>query len=543
VHRAYTSLLCVLALAGCPRPAPTPSPTPAHPRLVVLLVIDQLPAWAFERDRALFTGGFARLLHDGAYVRGGELPYANTFTAVGHATIGTGATPSVHGVIGNQWYRRDVHQDLAAEDDPAAPVLAITPGAKPTETASSKALRADGLADTLRRATGGKAHSLAIALKARAAVFVAGQHPDLAVFYDADAGGMTTSTAYAAAPPAWLADEARRHPVSALVGRTWLPLDPALLARHTHLPDAAPGEGDMHGLGVAFPHTIRDAGALVNTPFGDDLVLDAARAALGPMQLGADDVPDLLAISLNAHDYAGHNWGPDSWEILDLTLRLDAALGKLFADLDAAYGKDGWAVVMTSDHGATPVVERSPYPGARRIRSREIIDAIDNTSVDALPGSDSRVARVSSNQVYFTDRVLGLPPARRDAALDTARDHLAHISGIEAVVRTDKVAGDCAARHGIEQLVCAAVVPGVSGELYIAPVRGSLVTDYTAGTHHDAPNDDNRLVPILVMAPGVAPQTIERASLLQVAPTVAALLGVPPPAQATAAPLFGLGAR
>ena len=548
--RCATAVVISAVLAGCPQTPPPTEPTasaaPARPRLVVLLVIDQLPTWAFERDRALFTGGFARLLRDGAYVRGGELPYANTFTAPGHATIGTGTTPSEHGVIGNQWFRRDANKELAAEDDPASPILAVGPPAvdEPLrDTASSKALRVEGLAEALRRGSLGKARSVAIALKARAAVFVAGQHPDLAVFYEAAAGGMTTSSAYAAAPPAWLVDHARAHPVHTLVGQTWLPRDPALLARHTGLPDQAPGEGEIHGLGTAFPHTIRDANAIANTPLGDDLVLDTALAALAPMHLGTDEVPDLLAISLNSHDYCGHNWGPDSWESLDLTLRLDAALGRLFDTLDRTYGKDGWAVVLTSDHGATPVVERSPHRGARRIPSREIIDAIDNAGVDALPDSGSRVARVSSNQVYFTDRVLRLPPDRRSAALEAARTKLAHIAGIAGAHRTDVIAGSCAGKHGLDQLVCAAVVPGISGELYLSPVRGSLLTNYTAGTHHDSPTDDNRFVPILVMAPGVKPQQIERASLLQVAPTVAALLGVAPPARATAAPLFGLAPR
>ncbi|MDX2092867.1 MAG: alkaline phosphatase family protein [Kofleriaceae bacterium] len=548
MRRATAVLICLLALASCPRPPATPATpaTPARPRLVVLIVIDQLPTWAFERDRALFKGGLARLLRDGGYVRAAELPYANTFTAPGHATISTGTTPSVHGVIGNQWFRRDVGKDLSAEHDSASPVLSVgepVEDAQRTDTASAQALRVEGLAEALRRATNGKGHSLAIGLKSRAAVFLAGQHPDLAVFYDAGAGGMTTSTAYAKTAPPWLVAHAHDHPVKGFIGQSWQPLDPALLARHTGLPDNAPGEGDIHGLGVSFPHVIRDAEALVQTPLGDDLVLDTAMAALTPMQLGTDDVPDLLALSLNAHDYCGHNWGPDSWEILDLTLRLDAALGKLFAELDVKYGKSGWAVVLTSDHGATPVVERSPHPGARRIPSREIIEAIDNTSIDALPGTESRVARVSSNQVYLSERMLQLPPQRKGPALDAARERVSKIAGVEGVFRTDLVAGDCARLQGLAQLVCNAVMPGVSGELYVAPVRGSLLTDYTAGTHHDAPNDDNRLVPILVMAPGMKPQQQARGSLLQVAPTVAALLGIAPPAQATAPPLFGLKPR
>ncbi|MBA3404229.1 MAG: alkaline phosphatase family protein, partial [Gemmatimonadaceae bacterium] len=61
---------------------------PPGPKLVVLIVVDQLPTWVFERDRKLFTGGFARMLREGGYVASAELPHANPFTAPGHAVIG-----------------------------------------------------------------------------------------------------------------------------------------------------------------------------------------------------------------------------------------------------------------------------------------------------------------------------------------------------------------------------------------------------------------------------------------------------------------------
>ena len=104
MNRAFAVVLAVIVGCGPALVAPNPVPArPVRPKLVVLLVIDQLPSWAFERDRPLFRGGFARLLRDGAYATG-ELTHANTFTASGHASIGTGAPPSVHGIVGNQWY-------------------------------------------------------------------------------------------------------------------------------------------------------------------------------------------------------------------------------------------------------------------------------------------------------------------------------------------------------------------------------------------------------------------------------------------------------
>ncbi len=543
MRRAIIGVFALLVGSCGPKAVQVPA-RPA-PKLVVLLVIDQLPTWAFERDRGMFTGGFARLVREGTYVRAAELPYANSFTAPGHATIGTGTTPSIHGVIGNQWYRRAASKEIAAEEDPAAPMFRVvtepvdTPGASPSllidDNASAIALRVDGLAEALRAARPA-AKSVAIALKSRAAVFVAGKRPDLAIWYEARAGGMTTSRAYASALPAWLTELATAKPTSRFVGMTWEPLDAALLARTTRIRDDGPGEGDMHALGTSFPHRIVEPDAIVYTPFGDEVVLDAVYAAIDAMSLGTDDEPDLLAIGLNAHDYAGHVFGPDSWESLDLTLRLDRALGELFASFDRRVGPDGWALVMTSDHGATPLVERSPVGGARRVPTGALVTAVNDALVPIL-GEGAWVARISSNQLYLSSAIADAAKAR---AIDAAVAAIATVPGVEGVFRVADTMGRCETRSGMERIVCAGLAPDASGDLYIVPVRGSLVTEYTTGTHHDAPSADNREVPVIVRAPGVAPQMIDRASLLQVAPTVAALLRVPPPVVATEPPLAGL---
>src|SRR5689334_960250 len=106
MHEARVAAVAFAALAtliGCPKPS-RPTDTPAHPKLVVLIVVDQLPSWTFEKRKALLTHGFARLLADGVYWPRAEYPYAYTYTAPGHAALATGAPPSVTGVIGNTWY-------------------------------------------------------------------------------------------------------------------------------------------------------------------------------------------------------------------------------------------------------------------------------------------------------------------------------------------------------------------------------------------------------------------------------------------------------
>ncbi len=512
------------------------------PKLVVLIVIDQLPVWVFERDKALFTGGIARMLKEGGYVPSAELPYANSLTSPGHAAIGTGATPNVTGIVGNSWYRRASGIERDAEYDFDAPVLAVgashAGGLTVDNNGSGKALRVDGLADVLRKATGGKGKSVAISLKARGAVFLAGRRPDLAIWFEPAAGGMTTTRAYAKEPPGWLVELAATRPASRFYRKTWTPLDPVMLAKTTRILDAAPGEGTSAGLGATFPHDLTTvetpARSILHTPFADEILLDAAVAALDGMQLGKDATPDLLAVSFSAHDYAGHLWGPDSWEVLDLTLRLDLALGQLFALLDDKIGKDQWAAVLTSDHGATPVIERGK-PGGRRISPMELTRTIE----DALAtfGTGPFVEKIASGNIYLGPAFAKVE--RKAEALKAAAAALSKLPNIAAAVSTSTLVGTCETRSGLEQVICRGVVEGESGELFVVPIAGSLITDYKTGTHHDAPFDDNRKVPILVLAPGLPAQT-GTGTLLQVAPTVAALLGIPAPPAAKSPPLFGL---
>jgi hypothetical protein len=535
-------------MVACPRGGSTPGAR-TKPKLVVLIVIDQWPSWVFEKQHKLFTGGIGRLMREGAVVMNAEIPYASTFTATGHATLGTGALPSVHGIVGNAWWRRDEERDRGAEFDPEAPLLRVGPplgDEKPDEGASARMLKTEGVADVLRRSTSGMARSVTVSLKARAACLMAGRKPDLAIWYAAEAGGMTTSKAFADEAPPWLVALAQQYPASRYFNATWDARDPTLLANATKLPDAAPGEKSDHGLGTAFPHSLaatqRPAHAIVATPFADELVSQAVAGALAEMKLGKDPVPDLLAISYGAHDYAGHDWGPDSWEVLDLTLRLDSALGELFELLDARVGVEQWAVIVTSDHGATPVIERGRIRSARRIPPSDIEKAAEGAISGAIGVTGPWVSKLASSNLYLSAKFRALTPELREAGLDAAAKAMRAVPDVAFAGRTDTFSPGCTAEKDTERAICRSIVPGEAGELYAYATAGSGITSYAGGTNHDAPFDDNRRVPILVKAPGVPHQTGD-GSLLQVAPTLAALLGIDPPEGAREPTLFEIKRR
>jgi predicted AlkP superfamily pyrophosphatase or phosphodiesterase len=554
--RCLATALAVILLAapapGCERrealaPGPAPAVTASPLRLVVLVVVDQLPSWSFERDRAHLTGGFARLLAEGHLTRRAVYPYAATYTAAGHAALSTGAPPAVTGFPANGWYRPALGRDRSSHTDEASPTFAI-PGISPRGASaagvSGRALRVEGLADVLRRATGGRGRSVALAIKGYAACFVAGREPDLAVWYEPRLTALTTSRWYADALPPWLLELAQTHSIPERLDDTWSPRDPALLARLSGVPDNSPGEGAEHEMGTTFPYALAratdPAKALRATAFADTILVDAALAAVDAEHLGEDPIADLLAVSFSAHDYAGHQWGQESWERLEVLLRLDEELARLLRGLDRRVGRDGYAVVLTSDHGATPLIEHSLAAGghARRI-TQEALEEVAEAAAARVLGPGDWVAAISASTLYVVPALRDGDPARRDRALDAMVAALAAVDGMAFVRRTDGLVGDCDARPGLDALVCRSLVPGESGEIYLAGEDGSLITSYTTGTSHGTASDADRQVPLIVRVPGRPPgESDEPVSILRVAPTLAKLLGIPPPPAATEPPLW-----
>src|SRR2546430_7148218 len=173
----------------------------AHPKLIVIMVIDQFRADYLERYRDQFgEGGFRLLLDHGAYFTDCNYDYANTHTAPGHATLLTGAYSNGHGIHANSWWDRQTRRMVTSVQDNGTKLVGLTgslPGASPHN------LLADTLGDELKLATQGKARVFGIALKDRAAILSAGFAGDGAYWIDKKTGLWITSTYYRSELPKW----------------------------------------------------------------------------------------------------------------------------------------------------------------------------------------------------------------------------------------------------------------------------------------------------------------------------------------------------
>ncbi len=495
--------LVAAVVAACGSPQTEPHPVPRRvadavlepPRLVVLLVLDQWPEWAFDIKRDhLHGGGFDRLLGEGEW-HVGRHPSAATLTAPGHALLGTGEPSATSGILANEWWHRDIGKVLRAVEGEDGSV-------------SSKWLRVPGLGDAVT-AAGRAGKAVGVSLKDRAALLPLG-HAGTPVWYDAKRAAWTSL-----APLPWLDDWNRTHPVSARLHEVWTPRDPVALAKVAGIADDAPGEVGEKGFGPTFPHdpqTTQDpADAIFAMPLGNELVLDTATAAIEAEQLGqrldapgrGPAVSDLLVVSLSAHDYIGHGWGQESWEMWDLEQRLDVRLATFLADLDAKVGAGKWAMLVTSDHGAAPMPD--PARGGRI--TFEQVQAAAERAADAELGAGTWIASAKYPSVYLTAAALALPQKDRDVAVKKIVFALRSFPGLEHVERTDVLAGNCERRIGDARALCLSLDPERSGEIAYFPASGWILEDDSEhlATAHGSLHDYDRLVPVIELAPGRTP--------------------------------------
>jgi hypothetical protein len=562
----WPALLAALVQLGCSAAPAAPSTEKAEParsaandkgpRIVVTMVVDQLGAWIAAERWPLFpeNGGFARLQREGTWARDVRYPYAITDTGPGHATLYTGALPRDSGIFANDLFDPATRANVSIVHDPN---VQIVTAAGPVEGAGASLarLRVETLADSLR-ASRPEAWIVGLSIKDRGALFAAGRRPDAALWFDIKQDAFVTSTAAARELPAWAPNIGGAAAIARLREKPWVPLDEGFLRAHAKTPDASPGEGDLGGFGATFPHDFQKtkaaAKAFRGSPHADEALLSLGLAALEAAPPGRS--PALLAISFSAHDYIGHTFGPDSWEAWDDLLRLDAALGRFFEALDARFGKEGWATLLSADHGSTPMPETAKIPGARpwcaagappdrfgrpcgpggRLLQGDLSKELAAEATAAI-GPGDWVMGVADPYVHLTPAARALDAARRDKLIAALSARLARHREIEGVIDVRTLPARCPppAVETVEALVCRSYA-GV-GDLYVYPRSGSLfdpeIVEGT-GANHGSPHLSDRSVPLLVRAPGrVAAGRVVEVPLGPAAftRTAASLLGVPPP--------------
>src|ERR1700757_870379 len=295
-----TLMLLGIARAQAPpaKPAAVESTVRAmRPKLVVMIVVDQMRADYVDKFRGQWSGGLKRLVEEGAWFRAAAYPYAATETCVGHATISTGAFPGTHGMVANSWWDREAQKMVTCTSDPKVKNSAYAGG---TTTGGDSAWRMQipSFAEELKFQTGGATRVVTFSLKARAAITMAGHKADAATWFDTATGAWATSPAYGPMP--FIEEFVRKHPVTEDYGKTWsLSLPPGSY----WYDEKALGAATVVGWDTAFPHPLRGKQGdnatdkafyeqWTASPFADTYLTKLAEAAVDSLGLGKSGATD-----------------------------------------------------------------------------------------------------------------------------------------------------------------------------------------------------------------------------------------------------------
>lgn len=347
------------------------------PKLGILLVFDQLRGDYISRWQDHFVkDGFLRLTSEGTWFENCHYPYSGTVTGAGHATLTTGATPSIHGIVGNEWYDRTEGKSSYCAGSsrwtsmPPLPEAIAAPGTtvKVRGSGTPEKLRSETLGDALKRSTNNQGKVVALSFKDRSSVLPAGMKPDYCYWFDNSSGKFHTSTYYSNKIAPWLSDFNDSKFIDQWRNKSWEKLYPDKDYKPFSGIDEQTGEGNGKNQGKFFPHpfgkTEKDYyDALYNSPFGNDVLLELAMKAIKAEKLGKNAQPDMLLISFSSNDSVGHSWGPDSQEVFDTTLRTDLLIRNLLLYLDKEVGKNNYVIALSADHGICPLPEVSKVKG------------------------------------------------------------------------------------------------------------------------------------------------------------------------------------
>ena len=510
---ALTLLLLAGVLPGLAQTTPPQTSEPPAVRLVLLVAVDQFRFDYLTRFRGEYSAGLDLLLTRGAVFTDAHLEHGQTVTAVGHATMLTGALPTVSGIISNGWYDRASGKAVTSVSDPALQLVGGT-----GEASSPHRLLVSTIGDEVKMASGRGAgerpRAIGVSMKDRSAILPLGRSADAAYWFDNTSGNFVTSTFYLTEAPAWVSRFNARRMTDGYAGTRWT---------FTGAPEGAPAGRDLPTeLGLRLNE------AVYTSPYGNDVLLAFARDALVEERLGQRGVTDLLSVSFSSNDAVGHRYGPDSPEVHDISVKTDAVIGALLADVDRLVGLDHTLVIFTTDHGVAPLPEAAQawkLPGGR-FASAAMNEAIQH-ALDTRFGKASWVL-ASGSSVYLDHALVAarnLDPAevRRVAAAAAAT-----VPHVARVYTREDLIGGAVPGDRVSQRVARSYHAVRSGDLEVVLepfwIRGAT------GTTHGSPYEYDAHIPLILMGPGVTPGRYHRhAALNDVAPTLAVLLRVATP--------------
>ena len=513
-----------------------------RPKLVVGVVVDQMRYDYLTRFNNKFSeGGFKRLINEGFNCKNNHYNYVPTYTGPGHTSIYTGTTPKYHGIIGNNWYDKDIKETVYCAGD--STVQSVGTLSKAGQMSPHRMVSTT-FADENRLFTQLQGKTIGVSLKDRGAILPAGHTANAAYWFNGrDEGSFISSTYYMNDLPEWVtnfndSDAAEKY---LKVWSTLYNIE-TYTESGTDLNDY---ESGFRGKETAsFPYDLNALKTdnygfdiLKSTPYGNSIVADFAIAAIDGEQLGQDDITDVLTVSFSSTDYVGHNFGVNSKEIEDTYIRLDKDLERFLIALDAKIGKGNYTLFLTSDHGAVDV---PAYLQSVKIPSGYIDSATFKNDVETFLTNRFEVPglleNVSNNQIFLNKKLINDFKLDLKEIEEALVDELITFENIYKVY-TANTMQTTSFTTGVEELLQNGYNQKRSGDVVMVYDPAVISYGKKGSTHGSALNYDTH-VPLLFFGKGIKRgSTLKKTVITDIAPTMSSLLGISFPNAATGMPL------
>jgi len=503
------------------------------PKLVVMMVVDQMRADYISRYWNKFgEGGFKRIVKGGYNNKNANYNYFPTYTAAGHASISTGSVPAINGIVGNDWYDRNMGRSVYCTEDETVSTVGSSSIAGLQSPAN---LVSTTIGDELRLATNFKSKVIGIALKDRAAILTAGHNATGVYWFDESNGSFISSTYYTNSLPGWLNRFNEQKLTEKYLLEKWETILPIAEYASFASADDNPYEGKFSGeRAPVFPHDIpsihkkANLGLIRSTPNGNKLTFDLAKAAIEGEKLGSNSVPDLLNVSFSSPDYIGHQFGPRSIEVADMYIRFDRELESFLEYLDKNIGKNSYVLCISADHGAADnpnFLKDNKLPGG--YSSPKLKDSLNLFLKEQF--GIAPVSVFKNQQFYLDEKALSKSKLKTDDVVAAMKTYLLKQPYIMAAYSKDQimVSGN---PSGMLPLLQNGFYYQRCGDVTVVFNSGYLSGPSGTGTTHGSTYRYDTNVPLLWYGMGIKSDTdFSEVKVSDIAPTLSAILDIQAP--------------
>jgi predicted AlkP superfamily pyrophosphatase or phosphodiesterase len=504
-------------------------------KLVIGIVIDQMRYDYLTRFADRYgKDGFNRILKNGFSLENAHYNMIPTYTAVGHASIYAGTSPSNHGIISNNWYDKVLKKSIYCVDDANYKTIGNEGivGQK-----SPHRLYTTTVADQLQLAQNMQGKTIGISIKDRAAILPVGHTANAAYWYDAgNKNQWITSSFYMEELPDWVKEFNSNNKADAYLNETW----ETLYDVETYTQSRADNniyENNLNGQEKPiFPKDLKklreqnDNFSLIKTiPAGNTYTLDFIKAAIKGEQLGKSEFTDFLAVSFSSTDYVGHRYGIASIETEDTYLRLDKDLGHFFNFLDTEVGKENYTLFLTADHAAVhvPSYLQSLKIPAHYLNTKKLKKFLSNITQKYF-NSKELIENISNYQIFLNQEKIEALGFNKNTVAQRLADEVLSFDKIYKAV-TARILQTTNFTEGIMHALQQGYNPKFSGDVLMIPYPATL--NYSRkGTSHGSGYSYDTHVPLIFYGNGIKKGASKKTyKIIDIAPTISNLLKIEAP--------------